>query len=433
MSKENPNKNFGTVGVVLATAGSAIGLGNIWKFPYVLGENGGAAFLLVYLLCVLLMGLPVMLSEFYIGKTSHRSLFEAFRTISGNNRWQWMPVLSILIANMLLSFYLVVAGWCLQYMCMGTINGSPLEAVLWTLIAMGLTVGVECAGIKSGIERMSKILMPLLFLLLVVLMIRALTMPNSIAGVRFLFRPDWSSITPSVILSAMGQCFFSLSIGLGCLITYAGYMRKEQDIVRTAFQVVSLDTLVALLAGMAIFPAVFSLGINPTAGPELVFDTLPSVFATLPAGIVWERMFFLLMSIAAITSSVSMMEIIVSFLKGVTGLQRSHRMLLIVPVLLITAPICALSLQPAFSDQFTWFGHSAFDWMDMLSSQYLMPLGGMMITLFMGWCCRWDKIATEIANHSHLGLWFVNVLRILVRYVVPLMILCVFLDGLNLL
>lgn len=426
------HKGFGTVGVVLATAGSAVGLGNIWKFPYVLGQNGGAAFLLVYIVCVLALGLPVMLSEFYIGKTSHRTILDAFRTIRGNNHWQWMPVISILIAFMLLSFYLVVTGWCIQFLITGTYGGAEADCALWTIIALGLTSLIECAGVEKGIERVSKILMPLLLLLLVVLMIRSLTMPGSMEGVQFLFHPDFSKLTGQVVLSAMGQCFFSLSIGLGCLITYAGYMQREQNLVRTAVQVVSLDTVVALLAGLAIFPAVFSLGINPTSGPELVFRTLPSVFATLPFGVAWEKLFFLLMSIAAITSSISMMEIIVSYLKGATGWARPRRMLVIVPLLMLTAPLCAVSLLPN-RPELTWLGLSMFDWMDTLTSKFLMPLGGMAITLFMGWCCSWEKIAEEITNHSHLGPWFVNTLRILVRYIVPVMILFVFFDGIGVL
>ncbi|MBR5296419.1 MAG: sodium-dependent transporter, partial [Parabacteroides sp.] len=323
---------FGSkIGVILATVGCAVGLGNIWRFPYMLGSNGGAAFLLVYLLCILLLGLPVMITEFFIGRHTNRNAAGAFKELAPGTKWSLIGYNGVLAAFLILGFYSVVAGWTLEYVLeaftgslrdktatdfatdFNNFSTSIIRPIIWTVTFIILTHVIIISGVKSGIERASKVMMPLLFLFLIILGMRSITLPNASEGLTFLFQPDFSKINSSVILSAMGQAFFSLSIGMGCLITYASYFKKETNLQATALQVTILDTLVAILAGIMIFPAVFSFGITPTAGPELVFITLPNVFAQLPMGNVWSIIFFILLALAALTSTISMHEVATAY------------------------------------------------------------------------------------------------------------------------
>ena len=293
----------GRLSAVLVTAGSAVGLGNIWRFPYVAGENGGGAFLLIYILSVLLLGVPIMLSEFAIGRNTHRNAVGAYRTLS--SRWSILGYNSILAPLLIMGFYLVVSGWTLEYMIhsltgeftristpeayeslFNAFTQNPWKPLLYTVVFTLLTHGVIALGVQKGIERSARIMMPLLLLILVVLAVHSILLPGGTEGVKFLFAPDFSKVTPSTVLTALGQAFFSLSIGLGCLVTYASYFKNDTNITHTALQVAFIDTLVAVLAGLVIFPAVFSVGIEPTAGPSLVFVTLPAIFNTLPLSMV---------------------------------------------------------------------------------------------------------------------------------------------------
>ena len=333
----------GRLSAVLVTAGSAVGLGNIWRFPYVAGENGGGAFLLIYILSVLLLGVPIMLSEFAIGRNTHRNAVGAYRTLS--SRWSILGYNSILAPLLIMGFYLVVSGWTLEYMIhsltgeftristpeayeslFNAFTQNPWKPLLYTVVFTLLTHGVIALGVQKGIERSARIMMPLLLLILVVLAVHSILLPGGTEGVKFLFAPDFSKVTPSTVLTALGQAFFSLSIGLGCLVTYASYFKNDTNITHTALQVAFIDTLVAVLAGLVIFPAVFSVGIEPTAGPSLVFVTLPAIFNTLPLSMVWSTIFFLLLVIAALTSTISLHEVLTVYVQEEWRLSRHRRL-----------------------------------------------------------------------------------------------------------
>lgn len=415
-------KGFSKVGIVLAAAGSAVGLGNIWKFPYMIGENGGAAFLIIYLLCVLFFGIPIMSAEFYIGR-------------KGLHRWGWMRWLSMAIATFFFSFYLVVTGWCFQYMYLSitdllsghsaselstlftTFTSSTTIPMFWMGVGVLLTAAIELMGVKDGIERMSKILMPILFCVLLLMIGRGLTMERSYLGMRFLLYPDFSKITPQLILNATGQCFFSLSIGVGALATYAGFMDKDQSLVSTSYRVILLDTLVAILAGMAIFPAVFSLGINPTQGPELVFVTLPMVFDSIPGGHLFEILFFLLLSIAAITSTISLLETQLNFWEMNAKMSRPKGILISSLLVLVLGALAILI-------------HPFFNLLDELVSKYLLPAGGLIFAIYVGWIANKDDVCREM-NVRIKGVSIGKFLFVLIRYSIPPTIILVFLNGLQ--
>ncbi len=436
------------VGVVLAAAGSAVGLGNIWKFPYMVGENGGSAFLLVYMLCCLLIGLPIMVAEFSIGKRAGVGIYNAYHTLTGNKRWQWMGAMGFVVSLLLLSFYSVVTGWCLEYLfdsVTGHINNSNPEElsqffgsfvgsvrpIIWGLISLWLTAAISWFGVKSGIERMSKLLMPLLLVLLFLLIVRALMMPGSDIGMRFLFMPDFSKINPTVVLNAMGQAFFSLSVGMGVILTYGSYMPKSQDIMATSLQVTVLDTLVAILAGLAIFPAVFAMGVSPTEGPQLVYVILPTVFDQMSGGMFWASLFFLLLALAAVTSLLSMLELPVSYLMDWLHLTRRKAIALLLILLSISMAACAYSM----TGKAPWLcpmGYSLFDCFDTLTSKIFMPLGGLAMTIFVGWVCPRHDTEDELNRHSRVhAKWAYDLFFFLIRFVIPVAILIIFADGLD--
>ncbi len=421
------NSKFATkIGVVMAAAGSAVGLGNIWRFPYLTGENGGGAFLLMYIVCVLLVGLPVMLSEFVIGRRSGKNAMGAMRALSGSRRWDWLGWSCVACSVLILAFYVVVTGWCVRHLLLSLFGAAPPDMVN-TLIALAVNAAVLWMGVQKGIERMSRWLMPLLLVLLVLLVVRSLTLPGSMDGLRFLFRPVWSKITGDVWLSALSQAFFSLSIGLGCMLTYAAYMRKDQNMPRTALQVVGIDTLVAIVAGVAVFPAVFSFGFSPTEGPQLVFSVLPSVFAAMPWGGVFAVCFFFLLLIAAITSSVSIQEIAVAYLGEQHGVSRSRALAVTTALAVVLAVACSLSLNGAWQIA----GRSLFDWFDFLTSKFLMPLGGMGFVLFLGWFYPSEGSRDELQRGSRLPHWLFLCWLWAIRIPVPVAIFIIFLHGLG--
>lgn len=424
MANTNPHNTFGKLGIVLAAAGCAVGLGNIWKMPYMIGQNGGAAFLMVYLGCVLLFGIPLMTAEFYMGR-------------SGLRQWKWIRVLSMVSATLFFAFYLVVTGWCFEYLYLSiagatrslapealeqtfsSLTSATWRPILWTLIGIILTALVEWAGIKRGVERASKILMPLLLVLLVVMIIRGLTLPGSKDGIRFLFHPNFSKLSPKLLLNAMGQCFFSLSIGVGSLATYAHYMHPNQDLPRTAVHVITLDTAVAILAGMAIFPAVFALGINPTEGPQLVFVTLPSVFDHMQMGYGLQILFFALLSIAALTSTISLMEVELHFIEHTTHLPRRIS-IGIASAVVLALSIAAILCKPLFGI------------LDQIVSLYLLPAGGLVFALYVGWRCDKEDVLRQMTPRG-CPVWLGHTLYILVRYLIPPIILLIFMQGLGIL
>jgi len=440
---------FGSkIGVILATVGCAVGLGNIWRFPYMLGSNGGAAFLLIYILCILLLGFPVMITEFFIGRHTNRNAAGAFKELAPGTRWSLIGYNGVLAAFLILGFYSVVAGWTLEYV-LQAFNGSLsdktatdfatdfsnfstsiLRPVIWTVTFIVLTHVIIMSGVKSGIERASKLMMPLLFLILIILCIRSVTLPNASEGLTFLFQPDFSKIDSSVILSAMGQAFFSLSIGMGCLITYASYFKKDTNLQSTALQVTLLDTLVAVLAGIMIFPAVFSFGITPTAGPELVFITLPNVFAQLPMGNVWSIIFFILLALAALTSTISMHEVATAYVHEEHQMSRGKAACLVSAGAFILGVLSSLSF--GVLKDFTIGGMIFFDFLDYLTAKIMLPLGGMLICIFAGTRIERKVIKAELTNEGTIPFYFFNTYAFFMKYVAPIAIGIIFLNELGL-
>ena len=443
----------------MAAAGSAVGLGNIWKFPYIAGQNGGSAFLIVYLICVLLFGMPLLMTEFLIGKRSRKSAYGAFRALSGNSRWQWLSWLSMLTSFLIMGFYFVVTGWCFNYLVEafgnvfngldsaaltahfnGLVNNAP-RMIVFSLVPVVLTAAVLWFDVNKGIEKLSKILMPLLLLMMFLMAGRVLMLDGSNVGMRFFFQADFSKITPTVILEAMGQCFFSLSIGMGALITYGAYMPKNQNVAITSVQVIVLDTLVALLAGVIIFPAVFAFGFDPAEGPQLVFVVLPAIFEQMSFSWGSGVLFFSLLCIAALTSTISLMEVTVAFICEASSqpmgrsqsrhkLNRHQSVLIVSALLVVLIVLCVLSMTGKLS-WLTLFGYNLFDAFDKITSCYLMPLGAMGMAVFVGWfltvTARKDFLPSE-RGLKRVGL---NIYLTTLRWLVPVAILAIFLNSLG--
>ena len=441
---------FGSkIGVILATVGCAVGLGNIWRFPYMLGENGGAAFLLVYISCILFLGIPVMITEFFIGRYSRKNAAGAFKVMAPGTKWSVIGYNGVAAAFLILGYYAVVSGWTLEYIVQafsGSLEGKNatdfadeftafstgvFRPILWTVVFIALTHIIIISGVKEGIERASKVMMPVLFLILIALCVRSATLPGASEGLTFLFNPDFSKIDSSVVLSAMGQAFFSLSIGMGCLITYASYFGKQTNLQTTALQVTILDTLVAVLAGVMIFPAVFSFGIEPTAGPELVFITLPNVFEQLPFGNIWSFVFFVLLALAALTSTISLHEVSTAYVHEEYHVSRKKAAIIVSVGVTIVGILCSLSMGVLSS--YTLFGLNFFNLLDFVTAKIMLPLGGMMICIFTA--KRVDKLLLkeEVTNHGTIRFYFFNTYAFFVKYIAPIAIGLIFLNELGLL
>ncbi|MBN2765104.1 MAG: sodium-dependent transporter [Paludibacteraceae bacterium] len=434
---EKERISFGSkLGVVAAAAGSAVGLGNIWRFPYELGQYGGGAFLVIYLLCVLLLGMPVMMSEFVIGRMGQANTAGSFRKLAPGKKWWIVGLMGVLASFLILGFYIVVAGWTLEYVVQAVgdrfsgretatlakvfadFSTDTFRPLLWMALFTILTGGVVYAGVKNGIEKSTKFLMPLLLLIIIALGVRSVTLPGGAEGLRFLFQPDFSKINSSVILSAMGQAFFSLSLGMGCMITYGSYISKKNNLQHTVVEVTVLDTLIAVLASIAIFPAVFSLGINPAQGPELVFITLPNVFAHMPGGYFWAILFFVLLAVAALTSTISLLEVIVAYVVEEFGFKR-HRV-----IALVSVAVLFLGLLSSFSlgiwSDVKIFGMGFFTLFDNATSKILMPVGGLFIAVFVGWSLDKNAILNEMSNEGKIKVGYFRLFMFLVRYLAPI-------------
>ena len=439
---------FGSkLGVILASVGSAVGLGNIWRFPYETGQNGGAAFLSVYFLCVVLLGLPVMITEFFIGRYTRKNTAGAFCALAPGKGWNLIGYNGVLAAFLILGFYSVVAGWTLEYIYQslaGSLGGKTAEEfaqdfnrfnsgvfrpILWTFAFVSLTHLIITSGVKAGIERSSKIMMPLLFLILVVLCIRSVTLPDASEGLKFLFQPDFGKITSSVVLSAMGQAFFSLSVGMGCLVTYASYFGKGTNLQKTAFSVTVLDTLVAVLAGVIIFPAVFSFGIPPSAGPELVFITLPNVFQHLPGAALWSCIFYVLLAIAALTSTVSLHEVATAYVL------EEHRFSRRKAAFIVSAGVMALAVVSSLSfgllKNFTIFGLTFFNLFDYVTAKLMLPFGALLTCILVGWRIDRKILKAELTNRGSIPFYFFNIYVFLLKYIAPVAIGLIFLNELG--
>jgi NSS family neurotransmitter:Na+ symporter len=438
-----PRDNFsGRFGIIAAAAGSAIGLGNIWRFPYVCGQNGGGAFLLIYLACIVLIGLPVMLAEFSIGRRAQSNAYRAFRVLSPGKPWYLIGVLGIVAAFAILSFYSAVGGWTIEYISWsisGTISNYPREQfdgftkgsylpLLYQFLFLAMSFGIVMMGVKKGIERSSKILMPLLLVLLIILCIRSITLPGASEGLKFLLKPDFSKLTGDSILLAMGQAFFSLSLGMGCLITYGSYVKRNEDLSCVAGMIAGADTLIALLAGIAIFPAAAAFHIEPGSGPGLVFITLPGMFQQMAGGMIFSTCFFVLLCIAALTSAISLLEVVVSFCVEEMHIRRGRATALVAICVFLLGILCSLSL--GIMPGLQLFGKNFFDLMDFTSSNLLLPIGGFFISIYVGWVLKKHITVRELTSYGTKRFSCLRVFFFLIRYIVPVAILVVFIAGL---
>lgn len=437
-------------GVLAATLGSAVGLGNIWKVPYLTGANGGAGFLLVYVLATLLIGLPVMIAEITLGRYAKANPITALQALAPKRQpWWLVGAAGMLAAFLILSFYSEVVAWVFAYVvkamrgsilssdrhvteaAFGALISDPLQSLLWQWGVLAFIGGILVMGVTKGIEALTKKLMPLLFLLLLLLCAVSLSLDKASEGLAFLFNPDFSKITASVVLTAMGLAFFKLSIGMGTMMTYGSYFRDDQHIPLTTFQVMSADLCVSMLAGIAIFPAVFTFGFAPAAGPALVFITIPAVFSQIPMGQFLMVAFFILAAVAATGAMLSLMEVPVVIFHERLGFSRPKATLLTIFLMTLLGSSCALS-NSTLAD-FKLFGMTMFDLFDFVSSNIVLPAGGIFIALFVGWVWGLDKFRSALVNHSpgH-NEKLTRAIFFLLRYVSPLLILVVMLKGLKL-
>ncbi|BCA79654.1 sodium-dependent transporter [Desulfuromonas sp. AOP6] len=436
------------LGFILAAAGSAIGLGNIWKFPYITGQNGGGAFVLVYLLCILLVGLPIMMAELHIGRHGQRDAVGCFAVLEGKpTRWRFIGWLGVSSSFLLLSFYAVVAGWSFDYVVQAAsgafqarsaeeINAvfaqlvsSPGQVVFWQGSFLVATAGIVLGGVRGGIERWSKILMPLLFLLLLLLFFRGMLSPGAKAGLEFMFRPDFSKLTPAALLDALGHAFFTLSLGAGTMITYGSYLDRQADLLSLSVRITLLDIMVALLAGLAIFPVVFAAGLEPGSGPGLVFQTIPIVFSAMPFGSVLAVLFFLLLSFAAMSSSISMLEVSVSYLVDEKGWRRGLATMVLGLAAFVIGLPSALSFN-LLADVTPFFGQTFFDFANALVSSYLLPLGGFSVAVYAGWFWKGERLQDELSG-GKIRPWLYPLWHFLVKYVAPAAVAVVLLNQMG--
>ena len=413
--------NFGSkLGMILATAGGAVGLGNVWRFPYMVGDNGGAAFLVVYIFCVLLLGIPCMLSEFIIGRHGASNTFRAYDKISGGSAWKYVGLLGVITGFLITGYYAVVSGWCLQYIyasMVGELKGNP-----------------QYHGVRGGIEKASKLMMPTLFVLLVIIVVASCMLPDAGKGVVFLFHPDFSKMTKNMFLAALGQSFYSLSIAMGCICTYASYFSRQTNLLKSALQISVIDTMVAILAGLMIFPAAFSVGVNPDSGPSLIFITLPNVFndafATMPIiGWIISLLFYLLLSVAALTSLMSLHEVSTSFFFEELHISRKNGALIVTITCSIIGAFCSLSI--GGRDWLTIGGMALFDLFDFVTGQIFLPIGGMLTCVFLGWFVPKKLVRDEFTNWGTVSGALFGVYLFLIRFICPLAILAIFLHQLG--
>lgn len=446
MSRDGFGSRFGAL---VAMAGSAVGLGNLWRFPYLVGENGGAAFIIVYLIMIVLLCLPIFVSEFVIGRRSQKNAFSAFRDLSGGTAWKWAGLMTVLVPLVVLSYYSVIGGWSVEYIlkaCTFSFTGDASQAAMSSMftdfvsspwmplichtIFLAATAIVVMVGIKDGIEKFSKVVMPLLFVIVIAIAAYSITLPGADKGLKYLFQPDFSKIDGQACASALGQAFFSLSLGFGTIMTYASYVSKEENILFQSTSTALSDTLFALIAGVAIMPAVFAFGLDPQSGPGLVFETLPFVFGKMPAGGLIAILFFIALFVAAITSSISMLEVPVAYLIEERKMSRVASCILVFAVCWVLGAFCSLSFGP-LSDVLI-AGRSIFEFFDNLSSNILMTLGSLLTVLFVGWRLKKTDIYEEFTNGGTLttNVKIFGILWFLIRYIAPVTIITIFVSGL---
>ena len=452
---EKREKFSSNLAIFFATLGSAVGLGNIWKFPYLVGVNGGGAFVLVYLICVVLVGIPIMVSEFYMGRKTRSNVVGVFAKLEVSPYWKIIGYLGVLSAFLIMFFYSSVAGWVYSYVFKAikgdfaliaslpigeatnivvnqfeaTINGS-LSPILWQLIVLATVSTILIAGVKNGIEKLTKTLMPVLFVLIVICCIRALTLDGAREGIKFLFAVDLSKLKPSVILAALGLSFFKLSLGMGTMTTYASYFTDDTNLIQTSAKVAFSDTLVSLLAGVAIFPVVFTFGLEAGSGPGLLFNTIPLVFSRIPLGNILLIAFFVLTSIAATTAMISIVEVPVAFFMEQFNLSRKSS------VVMTSAIIFSISLftvhKTSLLGNVSLFGKSFFDLFDYISSNIAMPIGGLLMAIFVGYVISRESLEKEVSNNNSLNNNFaINLYISILKYITPALLIIIFLNALG--
>lgn len=444
--------SFGSkIGAILVAAGSAVGLGNIWRFPYEAGNHGGAAFILVYLACVFVLGMPIMIAEFTVGRRAKASTGRAFGLLANNGKWNCIGMLGVLAGLLILGYYSVVAGWTLEYIVSSVTNGfvdkkpedfvvafqefsqDPFRPIVWLLAFLLFTHYIVIKGVKDGIEKSSKIMMPVLFILIVVLAICSMTLPNANKGLEFLLKPDFSKVNADVFLGAMGQAFFSLSLGMGCLSTYASYFGSDTRLGKTALSVGVIDTFVAILAGLIIFPAAFSVGIQPDAGPSLIFITLPNVFqqafGSVPfMAMVFSLLFYVLLALAALTSTISLHEVVTAYLNERFKISRGRAATLVTGFCIVTGILSSLSLG-IWDAKF--FNLGFFDLLDFVTAKLMLPLGGLLVCLFVGWYLKRSVSYEELTNYGLQKAAYFPVYMFILRYFAPIAITLIFVNELG--
>lgn len=443
--------NFGTkIGVILATAGSAVGLGNVWRFPYITGQDGGAVFIMVYLLCILFLGVPGMVSEFIIGRHSASNAARAYKNLADGRPWQIIGYIGIFTSTVILGFYAVVAGWCLQYLLsslMGQVNGDAeyittffrefstdaVRPLVWTIVFILITHFVVIRGVRRGIEKASNMLMPTLFVLLIILVVASCMLPGAWKGIDFLLNPDFSKMSRGVFLDALGQSFFSLSLGTACLCTYASYFSRRTDLAKSALQIAGIDTLIAVLAGLVIFPAAFSVGVNPDSGPSLLFITLPNVFQSAFGSMpvvcyLVSILFYALLTLAALTSTISMHEIGTAFFYEELHISRKKGACVQTTLCIIIGIFCSLSCGAV---ELNIFGVDFLGCCDYLTSNILMPVGALLTSVFVGWYVPRKIVYNEFTNWGTLHGAFFGLWLFAVRFVCPVCIIVIFLNQMG--
>ena len=422
------------MGAVAAAAGSAVGLGNVWRFPYIVGEDGGAAFILLYVFFTIAISIPVLMTEFSLGRMTGKPVTSVFQTLCPGGKWQIIGFLGVLTAFLIMSYYNIVSGWTLYYTVAsaggwleglnelqisqfyGALSSDSVRGIIWLIVVLLATSFVVAKGVSGGIEKYSKILMPLLFILIIVMLVRAITLDGAADGLSFYLSPDFSKLTPKAVFDALGQSFFSLSIGMGTMTTYGAYVQRNQSISGLAVRVAAVDFLVAFLAGAVIFPCVFAFGINPSQGPGLVFVTLPNIFNMMPLGRLFSVAFFSLLVVAALTSSISLLEVVVAYIKTSFTMGRRKATVIAASFTLLFGIACAVS--PLF-----------FSIVDNLTANVMMPLGALLIVIFAGWILPSSKMQDELSAHGETFSLF-RLYYIVLRYVVPIVILIIFANGL---
>ena len=449
-----PRETFGNrFAVIMAMAGSAVGLGNIWRFPYMVGEHGGAAFVLLYILASLLLALPIFLSESIIGRRSRSNTVGAFRSMAPGTFWNKLSIITVITPIFILSYYSVVGGWSVEYLfkalafdfnnvppeaipnLFGTFISSTWQPVITHTAFLGLVALVVLAGVKKGIENFTKYTMPVLFMLILAMAAFSISLPGAKAGVAYLVKPDFSKIDASCVAAAMGQAFFSLSLGVGTILTYASYVSKDENLISSGAGTAVSDLLFALIAGFAIMPAVFAAGIAPEAGPSLIFQTIPFIFNKMGGEVAWISaiiavVFFITILFAALTSAISMLEVGVAYLVEEKGFTRKKATLLLFVVAWILGVLCSLSFGPL--QDFKILGNTVFDFFDKLCSNFLMTFGGLLFTIFAGWQMKKAEVQDELTNGGRLkrnSFWF-RFFYFLIRYVCPVGVVVVFLTNL---